>query len=346
MKSTRIGIIGTGGMAHAHARKFKEIRGVQLAACCDIDPDRAKRFAEEFDIPVVFTDPARMMREVELDGVANVTPDATHAPIAIAAAKAGVPILSEKPLATSYAEGKRMVAAVRKAGIVNMVNFSYRDSSALQDAARRIARGDIGRILHVESSYLQSWLSSKVWGDWRTTPAWLWRLSTRHGSLGVLGDVGCHLYDATCLLAGPIAEIFCRLETYPKGVKGERVGEYRLDANDSLVSSVRFANQAIGAIHSSRWASGQKNSLRFRIFGDAGAVSVDLDQSWTEYQLCAGRDLDKAEWKTVRPKATPNNYQRFVRAIRTGEADPSDFANGLRVQAYLHYSIESAAKVR
>src|SRR5690606_19880139 len=119
--------------------------------------------------------------------------------------------------------------------------------------------------------------------------------STRHGSLGVLGDVGCHLYDATCLLAGPIAEIFCRLETYPKGVKGERVGEYRLDANDSLVSSVRFANQAIGAIHSSRWASGQKNSLRFRIFGDAGAVSVDLDQSWTEYQLCAGRDLDKAE---------------------------------------------------
>ena len=50
--------------------------------------------------------------------------------------------------------------------------------------------GEIGKVRHIEASYLQSWLVSKAWGDWSTESQWLWRLSTKHGSNGVLGDVG------------------------------------------------------------------------------------------------------------------------------------------------------------
>lgn len=231
-----------------------------------------------------------------------------------------------------------MLAAVEKAGIVHMVNFSYRDSSALQEAAARIRKGEIGRVMHVETSYLQSWLSSKCWGDWRTEPNWLWRLSTSHGSMGVLGDVGCHLYDATCLLAGEIAELQCRLMTFSKGKPDPRSSEYSLDANDSFMTTVLFKGGGLGTVHSTRWATGHENALRFRIYGDRGAVEVDLDRSWNEYCLCAGtKNIDAATWERIEAKPTPNNnYWRFIKAVQTGRGDPSDFTNGLHIQAYLH----------
>jgi predicted dehydrogenase len=338
-----LGIIGTGGMANTHARCLSALEGVSLVACCDVREVPLKEFAAKHRIPRTYTDFREMLREEQLDGVSNVTPDALHAPVALAAAEAGVPILSEKPLATSYEEGRRMLEAVEKSGIINMVNFSYRDSSAMQEAALRIRKGDLGRVLHVETSYLQCWLSSTCWGDWRTSGNWLWRLSSAHGSLGTLGDIGCHLYDGTILLAGPISEVFCRLKTFDKGAPDNRIGEYLLDANDSFNASVEFTSGALGVVHSSRWATGHKNSLLFRVYGDEGAVEIDLDQAWDRYRICAGRKhVNEAAWDTVKAKPSPNNYERFVRAIRTGEPDPSDFANALRIQACMHYSVLSS----
>jgi predicted dehydrogenase len=342
-----LAIIGTGGMARTHAKRFARVRGVRLAACCDIDAAKAAAFAAEFGIPAVYTDHRAMCAAEKLDAVSIVTPDAAHAPCAIDAAKRGLHILCEKPLATSVADARRMCAAVRAAGVVNMVNFSYRDSSGVNAAAARIAAGAVGKLRHVESSYLQSWLVAKTWGDWRTTRAFTWRLSKRHGSLGVLGDVGCHIYDMTTVLAGDIAEIHCRLETFDKGAHGNRVGEYVLDANDSCVASVAFRNGAVGVIHTTRWATGHINSLRVRVFGDRGGIEVDLDRSWDEYRICTGQAaIDAGKWTTIKCAPAPNAYARFVRAIATGVHDPSDFANGLKIQKYLAASFASHERGR
>jgi predicted dehydrogenase len=341
----RIAIIGTGGMAHAHATHFSKIKGVQLTACCDVDAGRAAAFAQKWNIPRHYSDYNTMLNSEKLDAVSNVTPDKMHAPVALAVLKHKLHILSEKPLAVNLAEAKRMVAAAKNAGVINMVNFSYRNSAALLAAAKFVRAGGIGRVIHVESSYLQSWLVAKAWGNWKTNPAWAWRLSTRHGSAGVLGDIGCHIYDMTGLLAGDFASIDCRLKTFDKGMPKNRLGEYVLDANDSFVSTVEFNNGALGTIHSSRWAVGHLNSLRARVYGDQGAVEVDLDKSYTEYRMISGaKNIDKVAWKTVVCKPIPNLHQRFIKAIRTGENDPADFANGLKVQKYLHYSFMSDKK--
>jgi predicted dehydrogenase len=344
MKTVGIGIVGTGGMAGAHAKTFAKIPGVKLVACCDVSEERVKEFAKQWKIPAIYTDYSEMIAKAPMDGLANVTPDAIHAEIALAALGKGVPILSEKPLASTLADARKMAAAARKSGAINMVNFSYRNSCALQAAAKEIAAGKIGRVIHVESSYLQSWLVSKIWGDWHTKDAFLWRLSTKHGSMGTLGDIGCHIYDLTAMLCGDIAEIYCRLETFDKGYPNNRMGEYILDANDSFISNVKFASGAVGTVHSSRWATGQCNSLRARVYGDKGAIELDLDAGADIYKVCIGKDVDKCKWKTVKCKATPDNYQRFVTALRTGKNDPSDFENGAKVQAYLHYSMESDTK--
>jgi predicted dehydrogenase len=342
-----IGIIGTGGMAKYHAQAFGKIKGVRLAACCDIDAKRAQAFADEWKIPVVYSDYRKMLAEEKLDGVTNVTPDARHAEISLAVIRKGIAILCEKPLATSLADARKMADAAKSQGVINMVNFSYRNSCAAQAAAKVIAQGRIGRVIHVESSYLQSWLSHTAWGDWRTKPALTWRLSSRHGSAGVLGDIGCHIYDLTTLMAGDIAQLQCHLKTFDKGAPGNQHGEYTLDANDSFVSSVVFKSGALGTIHSSRWASGHHNSLRVRVYGDKGAIEVDLDTSYDSYRICHGTAAQKkAQWKTVKCKSTPNNVQRFINSIRTGKNDVNDFANGAKIQAYLHHSFESDRKGR
>jgi predicted dehydrogenase len=218
--------------------------------------------------------------------------------------------------------------------VINMVNFSYRNSSAIHRARQMVARGDIGRVLHVEASYLQSWLSSTVWGDWRTSPGWLWRLSSAHGSKGVLGDIGVHILDFATYPVGPIKELTCRLKTFPKA-KGNRVGEYKLDANDSAMIQVEFKGGALGSVTTTRWATGHVNSLDLAMYGDKGAIKIDLDASYNELRVCRGKDTATGTWKTINVPATPDMYKRFITSIRTGKNDDSDFARGAAIQKAL-----------
>jgi predicted dehydrogenase len=284
----QLAIIGTGNMAVGHARNFTAMRGVALAACCDVDAERARAFSKTWKIPHWYADYNELLAKERLDGISNVTPDSMHAPVALAAIERGVPVLSEKPLATSLADARKMREAAARRKVISMVNFSYRDAPAAQAAAELAQGGGIGRIMHVEASYLQSWLAQDAWGDWRTTPALTWRLSKRQGSAGTLGDVGCHIYDLVGLLCGDIRTISCTLRTFDKGVEGNRIGPYVLDANDSFISTVELAGGGIGTVHASRWATGHLNSLRVRVYGDQGAIEVDLDRDRSSFARQSG----------------------------------------------------------
>ncbi|MFC6671491.1 Gfo/Idh/MocA family protein [Marinobacterium aestuariivivens] len=338
----RLGIVGAGAMGGHQARKFSEIPGCQLVAVCDLDAERAQTFAAEHRIEEVYTDVDQMLAQCDLDAVTVVTPDKFHKDAALRVIAAGKHILCEKPLATHAADAAEMAAAAQQAGVINMINLSYRDSSALQQARDLIAAGRIGRIMHVEASYLQSWLSSKVWGDWHTDPSWLWRLSSEHGSKGVLGDVGIHILDFASFPVGEISAVNCRLKCFDKA-EGNRIGDYPLDVNDSALIRVEFANGALGTVHTTRWATGHRNSLRLRIFGDRGAVTIEInmDQGWEKLSLCEGDDVDRAEWVTLETGATPSIYQRFIRSIEQGCNDQPDFARGLELQQVLDTCFES-----
>lgn len=339
----RIGVVGTGGMARAHANAFKKIRGCRLVAACDVVKDRVEAYAKEHGIPDVYTDVDDMLAGTKLDAITNVTPDAFHAPISLKAIAKGLHVLCEKPLATNYADAKRMADAARKKGVINIVNLSYRDSRAIHKAHQLIAQGAIGRVMHLEAGYLQGWLGTMDWKALAHRPGALWRLSTAHGSKGVLGDLGVHILDFASYAAGDIKSVNCRLKTFHK-VKGDRIGDYVLDANDSAVVTIELANGAIGTIHTTRWATGQPNSIRLRVYGDKGAVMVDLDQSWTELQLCRVKADGKREWQPVKCKRTPNNYQRFIKSIRTGVNDQPDFARGAAIQKALDACFTSNLK--
>ena len=336
----RIGIIGTGGMAKTHAERLAEIPTCRVTAACDLDEKRASDFAKRYSIPRTFSHAQALIESDEVDAVCVVTPDPFHASLSIAAFKAGKHVLCEKPLATNPKEAQKMALTAASSGRIHMVNFSYRNAPALHYAAKLVASGQLGRIMHIDAHYYQDWLCADHWGNWQKSPAWLWRLSTAHGSLGVLGDVGVHLLDFASYPIGKIKSVSCLLKTFPKA-PGERIGPYKLDANDTAIITASFTNGAVGTLQTTRWAAGHHNSITLAAYGEEGAFRIDLDRSHSQIEVCRVRKRKVSEWKTIEAKPTPNIWARFINSIITGHNDQPDFHRGAEIQILLEACFKS-----
>ena len=339
----RLAILGTGGMAANHARAFAAIPGVRVVAGIDQRPEVLAAFQATHGIGRGFASLAQALHWGGFDAVTNVTPDAAHFATTMPCLAAGKHVLCEKPLATNAADAQAMADAAVAAGVVGMVNLSYRSVPALIQAAAMVARGDIGAVRHLEASYLQSWLAQPAWGDWKTEPQWLWRLSQAHGSNGVLGDVGIHILDFATFAAGlGVAEVTCRLATFDKA-PGGRIGDYTLDANDSATLQVRLDNGALGVVTATRFAPGHLNDLALRLYGDRGGLEVGFQRGISSLRACTGPDLEAAVWHDIDCPPVPSVYDRFIAAIRgTGPADPG-FARGAALQRLLDAAEVSAS---
>ena len=342
MKPVRLLILGTGGMAGNHAEHFAEIEGVELIAGVDTRPDQLAAFADKHNIKHRFTSLNDALAWGGFDAVTNVTPDAAHYPTTMPLLAAGKHVLCEKPLATNAAHAREMAVAAAKAGVVNMVNLTYRNVAALQEAAKMVRAGAIGTIRHFEASYLQSWLTQPAWGAWHKESQWLWRLSTAHGSKGVLGDVGIHILDFATFIAGQsVREISCRLATFDKA-PGGKIGDYVLDANDSATMQLVLENGAIGTVSATRFASGHLNDLRLRIYGDKGGLEVSFENNISKLRACLEPHLKTATWHEIETPVLPTVYERFISAIRgEGDAEP-DFARAAGLQVMLDGAEQSS----
>jgi len=322
-------------MAKNQLARFPLIDGVTVVGAVDTDPERLSAFADKFNIEKRFLSLEEAIAWGEFDAATNVTPDRIHHPTTMALIAAGKHVFCEKPLAENYAKALEMTEAAEKAGVINMVNLTYRNVAPLQRAREMVLSGELGTIRHVEASYLQSWLVSRAWGDWRTESTWLWRLSTGHGSNGVLGDVGIHILDfAAYGAATDIDHVFARLKTFNKAPGGQ-IGEYLLDANDSFTMSVDFANGALGVIHASRWATGHLNELKLRIYGERGSLEVIHRPGGSELHGCLGECVETATWTQIEVEPVATNYERFAEAVATGVQPDPNFRHAANLQKVL-----------
>jgi len=306
-------------------------------------PEKSAAFSKKWGIPKPASDLDDLINNV--DAVSVVTPDQYHFEPAMKTLQAGKHLLTEKPLTTTLAHARllhRAASAAAKKGVIHMINFSYRNASAVSAAADIVKKGKLGRLRHVHSHYLQSWIPTKVWGHW--TDDWcLWR--QEKGSGGVLTDIGCHILDLTTSVAGDATKIRCHLANFPKILKGKEVTRHKgrnLDANDTALLELLFANGAVGTIHASRWATGLKNHLRCEVHGTEGALKIDLDEGPDQLGVCLEEDIHTAKWEQRKLKPILNNHERFIQAILTGKQAQPDVTRGAHIQAYLETCLKSA----
>lgn len=345
-REKRLLILGTGGIAAHHAAEFALIPGCRLVAAVDANADRARIFADTHRIPNAFGSLAEAIAWGEFDAAVNSTPDGAHMATTLDLLAAGKPVFCEKPLAVNYPDALRMTEAAEAAGLVNMVNLTYRNIAAVQTARQMVTAGEIGEVRHVQASYLQSWLTSPHWGDWRSEERWLWRLSSEHGSKGVLGDIGVHIFDFTGFGTGlEITALGARMRTFDKA-EGGAIGAYRLDVNDSVVATVEFSNGALGVIHMSRFATGKSNDLDLTIHGDKGALRVQSKPEGSSLEACLGADIETQTWRTVDCPPTPRNGERFMIALLSGENGEPDFRHAAQIQKLIDLCFVSDAEGR
>src|SRR4029077_16198008 len=173
-------------------------------------------------------------RDIDLVDVS--TPGDSHAEIAIAAARAGKAGFCEKPLGKPVAEAERMLAAVKKAGVVNMICHNYRRAPAVMLAKELIEGGELGEIRHYRGTSLQDWIADPKF-------PLVWRLDRKKAGSGALGDIAAHSIDLARFLVGEITEVAGDLKTFVKQrpLPGKPRTKGRVTVDDASTTLARFA---------------------------------------------------------------------------------------------------------
>jgi predicted dehydrogenase len=201
-------------------------------------------------------------------------PNNLHAEIAIAAAQSGKMILCEKPLAMNAAEGRKMVEAVEKAKVPNMVWYNYRRVPAVSLARQLIDEGRLGRVFHYRAKFLQDWtISAEV----PQGGAGTWRLDVGAAGSGVTGDLLAHCIDTALWLNGPIANVSAMTETFVKERKHNLTGQVeKVGIDDACAFLGRFGNGSLATFESTRYARGHKALYTFEVNGEKASIFWDL----------------------------------------------------------------------
>ncbi|MBR2949979.1 MAG: Gfo/Idh/MocA family oxidoreductase [Lachnospiraceae bacterium] len=189
MSKLKVGIVGCGGIANGkHLPAIKKNGNFEIIAFCDLIKERAEKAKEEYGTPEsrIYTDYQELIKE-DLDAVYVLTPNNAHAPITIAALKAGKHVMCEKPMAKTYAEAKAMVDTAKETGKVLTIGYQSRYRSDSQYLKRACENGDLGEIYYAKAHAIRR----------RAVPTWGVFLDEEKQGGGPLIDIGTHALDLT-----------------------------------------------------------------------------------------------------------------------------------------------------
>lgn len=270
-----VAVCGTGNAGREHLRAFAAIPDATVAAIVDTDVVRGRVTAEDLGIDCpVHAKLGSVLEDASIDAVVVATPNDLHAPMTVAAARAGKHVLLEKPAALTGAELDAMVAEVERASVLCQVNMILRWHPMIEAIVARRDSGGLGEIFCVEVDFVFGELEGEE-PDWART-------ASRGGSLHLYA--GCHAYDQLEWLAGSEA-----LEVTSVATRRSQRWEYDVTA----CSVFRFASGAIGRATVTLEAAAP---YRFgaRVFGMDGTVVDNTiyvpGKSVTEFEeICTER---------------------------------------------------------
>lgn len=264
-RELNIAMVGSGFIARAHSNAFHQVGHffdsmfeLKTKVVCARDQDRLQTFASQWGWEETCSDWKSAIFREDVDIVDIAVPNALHAPLALAAAKAGKIVFCEKPLAMSVEEARAMADAVR--GKPNLVWFNYRRAPAIAFAHQLIAEGRVGDAYHYRSYYFNSSGADPSKGN-------TWRYRRREAGSGAIGDLLSHSLDMGVHLNGEITELSAWAHTFAPG----------REVDDAVAVIARFANGSVGTFEASRFGVGRRNGMGFEMYGSKGRLAFDLE---------------------------------------------------------------------
>lgn len=312
-KKLRVGLIGYGFMGRTHSNAFRKVGNffdlkydIEMKACCARNEGRIKEFADNWGYESYETDWRKLIERDDIDLIDIGSPNNTHCEMALAAIAAGKMVMCEKPLSMDGAEGLKMVKAVEKAGVPNMVWYNYRRVPAVTLAKQIIESGKLGRIFHYRAQFLQDWTIDANLGQGGEG---LWRLDAAVAGSGVTGDLLAHCIDTALWLNGPMDEVTAMTETFIKERKHTLTGKkQKVTIDDACAFLARFKNGSLATFESTRYARGHKALNTFEINGTNASIKWDLhDLGRLEYFDHADGGLTRG-WRSIHVTDTDHPY--------------------------------------
>jgi UDP-N-acetyl-2-amino-2-deoxyglucuronate dehydrogenase len=326
----RFAVTGCGRIAGKHFSALADHADrAELAAVCDSDPAVLDRVARENGVSG-FDSHSRMLAEANPDIVVLATPSGLHPHQTIQAAQAGVHVMTEKPMATRWADGRRMVEACDDAGVRLFVVKQNRRNATLQLLKRAVTAGRFGRIYSVAINVF--WTRPQDYYDsagWRGT----WEFDG-----GALMNQASHYIDLLDWLIGPIESIQAQTATLARNIQVEDTG----------AMLVRWRSGAIGTVNVSMltWPENLEGSIT--ILGETGTVRVGgvavnrIDHWAFRDPDPMDREIEDASYATtsVYGFGHPLYYDNVIRTLRGETAPETDGREGLKslevlIAAYL-----------
>src|SRR5215469_2959246 len=306
MRQIKTGLIGCGKVGHYHAAALRNLPESRFVAACARTSDKADAFAHEYGV-APFTDVDEMIAKTGVEAICICTPHPQHAAPTIAAARAGVHVLVEKPLASSLADCDAMLAAAREGkvilGTISQRRF-YGPCARIREA---ILAGKLGQpILGTATIF-----GSRDEAYYRSDP---WRGSWQHEGGGVLVNQSPHQLDLLLWYLGEPEEVF--------GYWANLNHPY-IEVDDSAAAVVRFKNGALGnilvsnslqpalnarvSVHGANGASAgvQTDGGAMFVAGMSKIIEPPFNDVWTipgeEHLLPKWKEEDAQLFKSVKP---------------------------------------------
>ncbi|MEV0147170.1 MULTISPECIES: Gfo/Idh/MocA family oxidoreductase [unclassified Nonomuraea] len=322
-RNYRSAIVGTGGIATAHARAVTGSGGrAHLAAAVDVDLERAEAFAGTWEIPRVHASLTDLLREEEVDLVHLCTPPELHAPLALECLEAGVTALVEKPPTLSLAEMDSLVEAERRSSAHVATVLQHRFGAGAVRLRRLTGAGELGRPL-LATCATQWYRDEEYFAvPWRGT----WE---KEGGGPTMGH-GIHQFDLLLSVLGPWSEV--------TAVAARRARD--VDTEDVSMALVTFDSGAVATVVNSVVSPRQTSELRFDY--EHATVEVEhlygyTDDDWTVTPAPGHEDV-VALWNrehTTVPSGHEGWFAAVLDALDRDEAPPVTAGDARRTMEFI-----------
>lgn len=278
-----IGIIGYGVMGKAHSYGYTVAPRVRELPCVPrlrmiSGRTRAavERAAGAYGFERAVTDWRAVIDSPDVDIVDICTPPGSHPEIVEAAAHAGKAIICEKPLAADYAGARRAADAVESVGVLAAVGFNYRRLPALALMKQLVAEGRVGAVRLLRASWLSDeFLDPEVMFDWRFE-------RSQGGSTAA--DLGAHLIDLTCWMAGDVTAVAAQSEIFTR-VRRDPVtgGDRQVDVEEACSALIKFEDGALGVFETAKVCPSRPCDFTLEVSGSLGTLRFEyprLNELW------------------------------------------------------------------